>query len=1510
MEAEPRPTPKKLADFDVVRRLGAGGMAEVFLAKKRGAEATYKLLVLKRILPAHGSSPRFKAMFAEEAQLATRLNHPNIVQVYDFQDYGDEGQLLSMEYVEGPDLKELSRAVRQQETRLMPYVSAYIVAEVARGLHYAHERRDEGGSPLEIVHRDVSPQNILLSYDGTVKIADFGIATANLFRQETGVLKGKTAYMSPEQARGEKVDRRTDIYSLGVVFHELLTGRQLHSVSEGKELLEAVRLGVVEPPSTFVRGIPEELEAIVMQALSVQRERRFSTAREMASAITKSMFQTQEPVDAHALELVIAQFIHREEHSPDDLVEARGAGSVAFSASASHSSTGTSSNTGQDPAQRSLKSREGREVRNVAIVGLRLHGRQALEAAIGASATVRLLEQLRSTFSEIAYKRGTQWVWGEDPHPGSPQPSNFPEPGPPLQSAPRQSDSVQPNMLSQQSTPERHSSPSLPAEESVPASQKPVSSRGVDIRLSEGRAVVGLMANPARAASDASWLAVDVHEALAGACDGLPVQLTASVAIARGIAEGKREREGHLRQPTLQPPAVALSQLLAARAPSGSTWVAGGVYRLVRRDFVWAELPMFELGASGGQALPSSMRVYQLSRPLTRDERQQQQSLAPRDLVGRDAELAELHSAYHQAVSQMRGNQVGQVTARLVVGEMGIGKTALVTTFLTELPPDTQELRVECSPYRNEVPYSSAGQWLRELTGIRVDEPLEQAKGAIVEVIKDLAERESSHELIRLMSELAVGHVIVAADEAEALGQRRLLAQGIGHFFAKAASRGPLVVAVDRMQWIDVPSLLLLRDLLDRAELLPILVLLVTRPDDRLTNVLENIVRIDLSGLAPDHLVRLVEAHIGASEGVADACAELIPRASGNPFFLLEMVDALLERGKFDLLEAPSGKVSLVGVALDGQDVSLPSTLEQLIADRLNELSSAERGVVDWLCVSGGPLGREDLAALLEGETDEAVARLCARGLCDFTLDAVELRHPLTRDVAYAALAEDERAYMHQRLGERLAEGAAARGLGAALVARHLERGKKPQQAAGFFLEAAAVARRSFQLQLAIDYYLGALDVLPVDDPRRLEPLSELETIARLQGRWRERKQYLTELREAARRSASVHWIATALLRHAQFDVDGGHLKEGLHLAELCERIAHDGNHFPLEAQAQSQRAQILRDTGDMKSALAACQIALETVQHRDVPLPLRAEVLGTQASLLLRVGKVSDSINALAEAIAIFRESGARRQEARAKSALAYSVYVDGHYEDAISLAFDAIRLDLSIGGRFQMAKTLANIAQCFARLGVYSKAENYFSRAREAHERYEDHDSRAETMLRSAEMFVELGRLDEADALLAEAERESDLESNSYDAVHVKLLQAFVARARGNAASAILGAFDARLAAEQQAYVSFHFLAMALEAAVRVDVGEHHVGALLATTTLGAIEAVQGAEYGIETRALCLDALARTGAGHIGDLRRHAADYVARQQGRIRDLELRRSFSERDVVRKVVEAVEANFG
>ncbi|HEX7671308.1 MAG TPA: serine/threonine-protein kinase, partial [Polyangiaceae bacterium] len=531
MSDEPRPVPKRLADFEVIRRLGVGGMAEVFLAKKRGAEGTYKLLVLKRILPAHDSSRRFRTMFAEEAQLATRLNHPNIVQVYDFQDYGDEGLLLSMEYVEGPDLRRLSRAAQAKKTRIPPYVSAYIIAEAAKGLHYAHERRDEGGKPLEIVHRDVSPQNALLSFDGGVKIADFGIASASLFRDEPGVLKGKTGYMSPEQARAEKVDRRTDVYSLGVVFHELLTGRPLHGAAEGAELSDAVRAGHVEPPSLYARDVPSELESIVMRALSRDREERFQTARDMATAITRVLFQKQEPVDAHVLEGVIAELVGREHTSPG-LVEPsegdaradsdHGVSRESEDGSASGPGAGGTRDreTGPGGPVRPLHERAGREVRHVAIVRLRLLGMDKLAEAAGAAQTRRFLDRLRGILDEIAFKRGARWSWDKTEADG-------------------------------------------PFAAEVLAT-----------------AVVGLLANPSRSAADAASLAVDVHEVVQSTSDDMPVPIQATVGIVRGIATGRRDRAGHLVGHSLQEPAEFLAQLIGEQAPPGQTWVAGGLYRL------------------------------------------------------------------------------------------------------------------------------------------------------------------------------------------------------------------------------------------------------------------------------------------------------------------------------------------------------------------------------------------------------------------------------------------------------------------------------------------------------------------------------------------------------------------------------------------------------------------------------------------------------------------------------------------------------------------------------------------------------------------------------------------------------------------------------------------------------------------------------------------------------------------------------------------------------------------
>jgi tetratricopeptide (TPR) repeat protein len=871
-------------------------------------------------------------------------------------------------------------------------------------------------------------------------------------------------------------------------------------------------------------------------------------------------------------------------------------------------------------------------------------------------------------------------------------------------------------------------------------------------------------------------------------------------------------------------------------------------------------------------------------------------------LIGRDAELADLQAAYHHAVTQGPSGGRGRVTTRVVYGEMGIGKTALVSTFLADLPPDTRIMRVECSPAKTELPFSSVGEWVRELTGIGLDQPLEKACETVATALGDYAKTASGGEICSRLAELALGKLATASDEADLSRNRKVISTGIQVFLAHSALERPLVVLLEGLQWSDRPSLELVNELARRNDALPILVVLVTRPDDRVSPFIEGIVRIELKDLSAENQVRLLQARLGASEGVAQVSADLLPRAAGNPFFLLEMVDALLERGVLDIRERADGSQELVRVERVGAAQPLPSTLEQLIADRLNELPSEERALVEWLAVAGGPLSQADLEALAGAGWDESVARLCARGLCDYKGEQIDVRHPLTRDVAYLALERAERVRMHRRLGQRFAETPLAVGLTAAIVARHLARGNEKVPAANLYLEAAHAARASYQTKLSTRYYRRVVALLPEGDLGLLDAHEALETICRVQGRWRERRKHLLSLRRLAKQSGKPHWVATALLRSARFELDAGHLSRGLAAAQRAEQVAQGASSALLGVQAELLIAEMLRDLGDMQGALAAVDKALDGSKHLDVPPRLRAEVLRARGTLLRRVGRVHEAVEDHAEAIAVFRRVGARRMEARALNSLAFAMFVLARFEDAVALALQAIRIDLSIGGRFQIAKTLSNIGQCYARLGDVPRALAYLKRAREAHERYGDQDARADTLLATAEVLMDSGDLAAGDTFVRDAGALTAVTGSTYDSVHEKILRAILALQSDDPGGAVMYAFDARQGAEAQAYVAFHFWAMAVEALARVAIGEVHTGILLATTAMGAIETIQGSEYGLYTRVLCWRALQRANSPQSEAMRERAAVHARSILERIRDPELRGLFSQRPMVRGVL--------
>lgn len=279
------PPGTNLGRYQVLQRIALGGMAELYVARQQADAGFTKLVALKRVLPHLAEDEEFVGMFLNEAKLASSLEHPNIASVTDFGQAGRDFFMV-LEYVHGRGVNELLRAAVKADGVPLDCALSIVIA-VAGALHHAHEACDAQGAPLGLVHRDVSPSNILVSYDGAVKLVDFGIAKATSQAQATRsqAIKGKLAYMSPEQARGGALDRTADVFSLGVVLYELTTGRRCFFAEGEFALLNKVAEGKYLAPSKVIESYPSGLEAIVARALHVDPALRFPTARALQTAL-------------------------------------------------------------------------------------------------------------------------------------------------------------------------------------------------------------------------------------------------------------------------------------------------------------------------------------------------------------------------------------------------------------------------------------------------------------------------------------------------------------------------------------------------------------------------------------------------------------------------------------------------------------------------------------------------------------------------------------------------------------------------------------------------------------------------------------------------------------------------------------------------------------------------------------------------------------------------------------------------------------------------------------------------------------------------------------------------------------------------------------------------------------------------------------------------------------------------------------------------------------------------
>ncbi|MEM9191840.1 MAG: protein kinase [Myxococcota bacterium] len=1282
-------TPAAIGRFSIVRRIGAGGMAEVFLAKSTGAEGIEKVLVLKRVLPTFARSSKFIAMFLEEAKIATRLNHPNIVQVYVFEQVKDQF-LLAMEFVDGLDLGRLISAAQRQERRLPPGISAFVIAEVAKGLDYAHKRRDESGDPLEIVHRDVSPQNVLLSYDGVVKVADFGIAKARMVSEDTGVIKGKFSYMSPEQARGDKVDRRSDVYSLGVLLAELLMGRVMYPGQHGLDVLEKVRQGEVTLPQTVNLAAPEELCQIVGRALSFERDERFATAREMATALAKYLHTQDEVQDGAVLERFILDTVPREATSPDGQVQ-QAAATLSANANAV---------------------RELRERRHVVVIAGRVR-REGTDA--GSLKEVEVDAEAARVLDQIAFKNDAVLSWPEGE------------------------------------------------------------------RRSVFRLTLGLRRASVHDPLQAMQLSLDVVEALQGLSADLLTPLTASLGVSRGVVSTVRDGQGRLLRYEPVGRLLDVAHRLADEGALGETLVAGEVFRLVRRVYAFEEASErsvdVETDATGGHR---QLRAYSLRGALTREERAAEaRGHSEGGLVGREEELRAIRTAYQEAVTTRRSVFLA------VKGELGVGKTALTAAALEGFEGDPEILHTECAFGTTDVPYAAITDLIFDALqvedGASKGEIGKKLVQATVDLFDDAQER-------RLVQE-ALQPLIVTGQKGKATEAKEdrsaMVRQAAGRLIAALARHRPLVIWVDAFQWADNPSMELIRSLTRDIHEVPLLAIFSTRPDPRAEQAIASVPHIDLAELSDEERKSLVRDRFEGATVPHEVMTAITDRAGGNPFFLVELVEALVDRGAVRV-EGNAGQRRVA--RRPGVPIALPTTLEGVIAARLDELPDIERRAVRWVAVAGGGYDEQLLSDVAGEPLADALRSALLRGLLSRQSHQPSRGQPssgfwfpsaVIRHVAYETTDAAERVRMHRRIGAWLSRRSEP--TPPARIARHLEQAGEEAGAAAAYLQAAAGAHAVYSNREALRFYGRALHLLPIDSADRFRAHQAREEILRRLGRSGEQLVELTAMRTAADRSQNPGQLGIAYARLARYELESLQTAGVEPFLSRALSASIEAKDRGTEVEALRLQAELAQELGRTEDALKANARALGRCGTAPELLSVRGWVLVQRSQLLRRAGKLEQALEPIVEALVTFRRLGLLQSQSEALNALGVALASTGEWEDAIAAIRSSIVIDRQTGQRIRLGRKLSNVGQLLSELGDTAAALQFFDRAEESFDRVPDDLGFADALTGHAETLIEAGDIETATTKLDRALQVATRTGDRYDLARERIVRGALELKRG---------------------------------------------------------------------------------------------------------------------------------
>lgn len=1470
--------------YELIEKIGAGGMAEVFLAKSVGAEGLEKLLVIKRILPELSSNPRFVEMFIAEARIAVGLNHPNIVQIYDFGKV-EADFFLAMEFVDGWDLAGIAEASQCRE-RISVGDALFIGLEVARGLDYAHRRTDQFGESLGLVHRDISPQNLLVSRDGTIKIVDFGIAQASILENDgPGVVKGKFCYMSPEQARGQVVDHRSDLFSLGVVLFELLCNRTLFKQTTREQTLSLVKSAVVPDISSLNPEIPEALEHVLYKLLARDPGERFQTARELQQALTRVLYSLPEIHDSYTL----SEYVGRvgEWLTDEGATGEHGAGATATLSTniiQTSARTGTTAQRGHtaemlrtpvtpaldvttDPGVIEEEERveiASRSRKEVVVIAGRMSGLIDIRAELGQERWLQVFQEYTRMVDSLAFK-----------------------------------------------------------------------SNGVVHRVKENGFVI-LLGVPISSENDAERgvrVAIDMQDALAGInlSLGAPLQLSIGVAIADVILEQQVSNKGRRYSWSFLGDSQEFAEQLSRTGMAKEILFGSQVWRRVRREYQCEVLEGVEITTSAGSAKP--MQAWKLVGPKSVRERLAEVRHAYGVFYGRDVELRGLRESYRRTLMQ------GQASAMVVLGEQGVGKSTLVEEFLNGLDSrDVRVVRGVANAFDQDVPLGGLGALMSELLRLGPREDLRTVRSTLETRIGALFPEEDDGERAMLLHSIgAIFGIRFPGSSFEELGggqRRKRISVSLRKLLKRFAEKKPFVISIDDAQYIDAMTLEIATQLFDSRQDAPMFAILslpssamgeLEREWQQLLDAryVQGETLDELGDKAAHQMIQdLLRLHRIEDDALV---SEIARQSGGNPFYIKEIFEVLRDRGVL----SDSGERRKVTLDATGKARTfLPTSVEGVIQARLDRLPFEARAVLQQVALLWSPFAGSHVQQILPDVSLGALDALVQHKLLervdgprrarDETWDPAGVApqerqyrflNALTQEVVTRTLLDDVASELHGRIADYLLLQQHERNVtDNALLARHLDGAGRVDEAITFYYEAAQAAFRQFGAVESLKLCSKVLERVDDSDEIAFGALHLRAQALREAGLFKEHKEALDKLEEMAVARDEPADIVKIQLRLARYYYDQSDFKQSLRYIELVRPVAERHAILTGLAQASLFEGYIRLDQGRRDDALELVMRALgfyERAEGREAELGL-LRCYNTRGVILRRAGLHDEALESYQQAMEHLDgfENEQLGQYLLVNMGLAM-VFV-GRYTEGLECYKRALGRARMLGHRRDEAGVLINMGHAYQVLGDYKGAKTHIQRGL-----YLARKTSANYLLADGEIslgvcYAETGEPAKAERVLSEGLRLAESIPHLYLAVHAMLALAELKLESGqpqDARVAIMQAEDSQERCERAGMPWGVMSAHVIQARAYALLGDdaelrRHMNAALEISDGGEEHAREEVLYRYYELMRRWPEHAETSARALRDAR---AWVEARAAG-IEDVALRRAFLERSIHCKIL--------